>query len=167
MFRSVVFRTLIISVLLHAGLVLFLWNDKVSGDSAVTINVQYQGSDGGTSEAVKRPNKTEVPLEATKTISSAAAGSNGVDGPRADAEVSGESLGLHAVYPKLSRVLGESGQVQIAVKNNQAFIAISSGFKRLDESALASTNSALKSGVLGSAYAGPDSLLINFIFRLK
>ncbi len=150
MFRSIVFRTLIFSVLLHAGLVIFLWNDKGSGDSTVSINVQYQGGDGGASEAVKRPSNKV-----------------GAAGSRTGVGVSGESLGLHAVYPKLSRVLGESGLVRIEIKDDQALINTSSGFKRLDESALASINDALKSGALKQALAGRDSLLINFIFRLK
>jgi len=81
----------------------------------------------------------------------------------------GSEIGIHVTYPRISRALKEQGQVLIGVEHNsslQAKVAQSSGFVRLDESALSATQQALKSGLLTDLFVEREKLQIRFIFKL-
>jgi TonB family protein len=83
----------------------------------------------------------------------------------------GSDIGINAQYPKLSRMMKESGQVLIEVIQNNETSTVrvleSSGFPRLDESALSATRSALENGRLTTYFKNQNRMQISFIFRLK
>jgi hypothetical protein len=176
LFRSFTGVAIVISVLLHVGLFSFLLSSKDS-DSMVLISVQYQeGSEGGSAAAdglatpkASQGNRSSSEANAA-SISQTRASQAAVGAVSGIAEpIQGESLGVRVKYPRLSRVLGEAGQVQIEILKTQRAVILqtSSGFKRLDESALVAVEEALKAGTLDQALLARDSLLVNFVFRLK
>jgi hypothetical protein len=176
LFRSFTSLAIIISVLLHVGLFSFLLSSKDS-DSMVLISVQYQGGDGADPDTIRsntdKPNLSDLNKSQNLAVSQGSKPSTSVSvGSSAKpsaAPVSGASIGVRVNYPRLSRVLGESGQVQIEILKSQRAVILqtSSGFKRLDESALVAVEAALKAGTLDQALLARDSLLVNFVFRLK
>ena len=172
MFQSATSLAIIISILLHVGLFSFLITSKDDSDSMVSISVQYQeGSAAVSAEAEGLvSSKTRVSSEANAIAKSpAVSASPAGTGNRSAEPIQGESLGVRVKYPRLSRVIGESGQVQIEILKSQRAVIVqtSSGFKRLDESALFAVEEALKAGTLDQALAARESLLVNFVFRLK
>ncbi len=84
--------------------------------------------------------------------------------------VLGKDLGIVAIYPRMSRVLGESGKVLVEVTQGDLHflprVVLSSGFPRLDESALSATQSAIGSGLLSAYLKDRNSIQVSFIFRL-
>jgi outer membrane biosynthesis protein TonB len=148
------------SISLHALLLISLFAPRAESESSVSIAVRYQP---GLADAIKAPQAPEVPNTMSSSTQSRSLHASSTT------EVSGESLGLQAHYPRLSRMLGEAGRVQVEILKKQRAVVLqsSSGFKRLDESALDATEDALKVGALDNALSTYEFLTVNFVFRLK
>ena len=92
--------------------------------------------------------------------------------PVAGTAVLGTDLGIDVLYPRLSRELGESGQVLVEVRKNtdqkldEPKLYTSSGFSRLDAAAINAIHQAIASGLLKQAFQSRDNLRITFIFKL-
>ncbi len=82
----------------------------------------------------------------------------------------GTSIGLKINYPRLSRQLGEQGQVLIEIRkygnNLDPKISRSSGYPRLDNAALLAIHDGIKNDQLLGSLAGRDQLRVSFIFKL-
>lgn len=80
--------------------------------------------------------------------------------------VPGSAIGITAHYPRLSRMLKETGSVLIAVDGVEAAVSRSSGHERLDRSALEATRAALENGTLTEFINENSHRQISFVFRL-
>lgn len=83
------------------------------------------------------------------------------DGAPEPASVLGTDLGIEVVYPRLSRELGETGQVLVEISKSEPRLYSSSGFSRLDEAAISAIRQAITSGLLKQT-----ELKVTFIFKL-
>lgn len=164
--------TFLSSLLLH-GLVflIFLFSDSYKEITPIEVQINYRHSFG----------KSKISTHATlaqhqESKANSSPPTNSSNTPKSTDEaitISGTDHGIRAHYPRLSRVLGESGPVQIALSRNiqgsleKPTIASSSGFPRLDQAALHSVQEALNRGLLAAQLDSQKSIRINFIFKLK
>lgn len=128
----------------------------------------------GTRESIKE-SENAVALPKKKKVSRAESSPAAVapTGTGNEGEIFGEDLGIVAQYPRLSRLLGESGRVQIGLSRDgdgkwgNAEVRRSSGFSRLDEAALSATRAALLKGLAHDLKVRDENPQITFVFRLK
>lgn len=83
---------------------------------------------------------------------------------------SGSDFGIKTNYPRISRILKESGHVIVEFNLNESppiKIIESSHYERLDRSALDSAQDALDSGLIAQALKDKQSIRIIFIFKLN
>ena len=141
--------------------------------SSVQIEVVFSRS-AGTPQIERKKN---TPHKTTLADSKASAvlpsgNSDNSPGPQngdagADiATVLGADIGIHAGYPRLSRVMKESGVVVVGIANAQVQLIQGSGYKRLDDSALSATGEALHNGALAELLKSKPNLYVRFIFRI-
>lgn len=94
---------------------------------------------------------------------------NSIDGQQ---RLLGEDVGIQVQYPKASRVLGETGEVQVGLQKNSqgqiedVFIRRSSGSKNLDEAALKSVKANLNQEKIQSLWPQGNTMILTFIFQL-
>lgn len=94
---------------------------------------------------------------------------NGLQG---EPKLFGADVGIQVQYPKASRVLGESGEVQVGLQKNSLghieniFIRRSSGSKNLDEAALQSVKANLNQEKIQSLWPQGKTMILTFIFQL-
>ena len=158
----------LLSIFIHCLLVTSLNIFVPDKNSNLRIEVQFQQSKGGSNSQQIFKTRSEP---AIKTPESAEFGSNdqsdasetGSNG-RARTTILGSDLGIHAQYPRLSRVMGEQGTVEINVQDEEVSVLQSSGFARLDSSAMKATTDAIKNGLLAENLRS-GNLQIRFIFR--
>ncbi len=150
---------LLTSTLLHIGILHSVSNHR-SGPALSTIHVEYKKA--GAYPISRRSAPSDDPTH----------GENQNSGLEDSLTVVGADLGIHARYPRLSRVLGEKGTVLVEIQKDMAgtvrspTITVSSGFARLDQSALSATQEALNRGLLSGYLESRNQMQINFIFKL-
>lgn len=145
-----------------------------------TVIVQVQSQTGGIS-TTRTVSKADRSLMGAKKVNvpiaqrpKSAVSSSDEDDLSQDsgqgAVVMGSDLGIVAVYPRMSRTLGEVGTVLVEVSQvanvMNSKIKVSSGFSRLDDSALRATQSALAQGLLDAHLKEKSKIQVSFIFRL-
>lgn len=162
-FDNTILFSFIFSIVLH-GFIGFLFlkdsKDSLFSGSAVHVEVLASGS-----------NET-LSAEAPDPVKGGGHAAQGSSGSRPVA-IMGSSLGLPVEYPRLSRIFGEEGRVRVDVirdKTQQADavvgIGFSSGFSRLDESAMSAVKKALAQRLLDSYWENGNRLEVTFIFKL-
>ena len=156
--RKLILST-IASVFIHSLISLILvTGSKLNLRSAQAIEVIFKNQEMNPQPLAEANSQFQA-----QTTSKAAAG--------AESSVrSLDKLGVHVVYPRVSRILKEEGRVVIRVHGSEksgsaARIQISSGYPRLDEAALKATEQALNTGVI-KMYAGLNPFEIPYVFRL-
>lgn len=134
--------------------------------STIQIEVQMQKSSEISPQKVKNLNLNKV-IEQTSPIAETQT-ATAQDIPQSEDQsiVMGRDIGINALYPRLSRIIGENGLVVIEIKNDIATVLKSSGYARLDQSALIATQEALKAGQLSQLLENKTNIQIRFIFKL-
>jgi len=185
-----VFSFIVLSLLLHIFIFYPLWSEKKIVAGNVVVSVLDKGSrkdapsaSHTTNNSSEKFNQLQNGDEARSDIQNnemstrdnaqgAGKPSLGV-GDTAGNSLASSALGIRAEYPRLSRVLKESGRVQIAIQKAdgidpvKVLIQQSSGFSRLDQSALAATRKALSDGILKTYLDSKSNMQIEYIFELS
>ena len=177
--RYSIFLCLGFSVLLHLQAVVLFMVDSGKKTSSLLVAVEYRPrSEVSEPRDLSKINKDFPKKFASHTHSfntkykSRPALIDGDIGNSELPEVLGTDLGIEARYPRLSRVLGEQGKITVefsAHSNSQPEtlkVLSSSGYSRLDQSAMDATRDALLKGLLADPLKDRQSLRVTFIFRL-
>ncbi len=157
----------LISILIHFLFLvsLFLFKPIESANLRIEVQIQQTGGSKVYQQIPTMNYKEEAAVSPSIEVDSTGILNGSQIGSRnAKTTVLGSDIGIHASYPRLSRVMGEKGTVQINIENGSVSVSESSGFPRLDESALSATRGALKSGLLAENLRKGD-LQVRFIFR--
>lgn len=141
---------------------------------SVAIHVEFkQGQSASRSQAPSSPAAPQTKSNGDSKLNSKIGGRPSASSGAAfdSATVLGSSLGIDASYPRMSRVLKETGVTILSVHRESSGsatirVANSSGSARLDQSAVSATQDAFDRGLLNESLSQHQSLRLSFIFRL-
>lgn len=162
--RSTVFYTFSFSFIVHVVLLSLLWPSSAQQKPTVSIKIEYRHG----SQKVATQNRVVKQsgihqLKASTDINDEAIGES----------VLGESVGVRAIYPRISRELGEEGSVFIEIRSTvdgeYAFKLKepSATHERLQEAALNAVRISLENGGLKPFLENKKEVTLTFIFRLS
>jgi TonB family protein len=164
-----------ISVLIHAVVVaaVFSFFDRTQ-NRTVVFDVQYQlatAANDTSTTSHKNLSKPKTHTVRTAKLDDRATPSDSQTAGVTEAtNIQGADLGINATYPRLSRVLGEKGQVLIDIKHGslglESSVSHSSGYERLDRSALSAIQDAVHRGLLTRVIGERQNMQISFVFKL-
>lgn len=160
--RPLLLVTIFVSLVLHiAALYPFTSSDPLN-EKRVLIEIE--------SSSAPRNSKTSETVKKVKKSRSSPSSAHGISEKTVHDLILGSDIGIQAIYPRLSRSLGESGEVHISIDRllPQPHITVSqsSGFARLDNAALEATRRALEENLLSHLRTDRSHLRIKFVFRL-
>ncbi|MEO5667664.1 MAG: hypothetical protein ABIR96_06380 [Bdellovibrionota bacterium] len=170
----------VISVVLHVALFMALFGPPSGLSNIPSVFLVAQHSlTARHSEKYTPPGgvRARTPLESSKESSvptntaAAAPPTSGENTEDNGGVIDGSQIGIRASYPRLSRVLHESGRVVIEIQDLRAHprarVLSSSGYERLDNSALNAIQEALKLGRLEVDRSNASAVQkISFLFKL-
>lgn len=169
--------TLTASLLLHFVFLGWLYYGAFTQErESVAIHVEFKQGQAATVNAVAQKPALPTPSAGPAFAAGPSRGADNSSGAAGEvnsnsATVLGSSLGIDASYPRLSRVLRETGVALISIRKESSgrpiiAIAHSSGYTRLDQSALSATKDAFDRGLLTEYLSRHESARLSFIFRL-
>ncbi|MCX7978895.1 MAG: TonB family protein [Bdellovibrionaceae bacterium] len=160
-----------VSALFHALLLGLLWPQDGSFADSFAIQVEYKAvtSAGWAPSGQYGPNYSLKPGSSVEAVKSVYDRGNLGSSPTV---VFGHDLGISVQYPRISRLLGEEGEVKVEVHRSrdqvEARVLSSSGYPLLDEAALAAIKSAINLGLLKHLLTiHEEQVQISFIFKLR
>lgn len=163
---------LTVSLVLHLFFFGWLYYGAFQDErESVAIRVEFKQGQSASSAQAPSSQKIGGRPSASNGAAFAAGPSKGVAATSDSATVLGSSLGIDASYPRLSRVLRETGVTILSVHRESSGsatirVANSSGSARLDQSALSATQDAFDRGLLTESLTEHETLRLSFIFRL-
>lgn len=146
---------------------------KDSKNAEIFISIQYQ--EGKKENQTEERKTTALPSKRSAVAASltrAEEKSQG-QGDQVGETLSGDQLGISVQYPRMSRKMGEVGEVRIDLRKNPAgeveniSVGKSSGFQRLDQAALMAMNSLVAREKIQSFWKDRSQLQVTFIFKLS
>ncbi len=172
------------SVLLHVSVISLFLRPHAVSEHALADGLQVSVQDSrpalgdfpekSPEHRAARPEKqiqTEMSLAQTATTSATVGSVELFSKPNTGRAAQGslaEGAGIHANYPRISRILGEEGNVVVEIRRDElahvigAAVLHTSGYPRLDESAVNAIRTAIATGQDLSVLGGKTT----FIFKL-
>ena len=136
---------------------------------SILIQVQFQpGQNKMAPQKRSRSQKSSLRKESTHQTDDSS-GSVSSDEPISE-PILGSDVGVVAIYPRMSRILKETGKVVVEIvqgsTDSDIKVHTSSGYERLDESALQAAQKALAEGKFTLYLKDKSRIQVSFIFRL-
>lgn len=159
---------LLMSILLHLALIYLVRPSTSVQEPVVSIKIEYRKG-----QERSKNSATETSKKNTKAEDSVSVSSQESTSQQEGNSVLGESIGVRAVYPRISRELGEEGtvlvEIHLSAKGEYEFRLVppSSGHERLDQAALSAVAASLENGVLKNFLENKKAAILTFIFRLR